>query len=115
MPPDTIEHDGRRWIEVRNAAKLSRMKAALIEEQACAGAFDLLERDGQRFILVSAANRLKRETATLRSVERKTRIGDAVVAPGRIGPISAHREKQDVLPISGGREGQGWLGQRKRD
>ena len=118
--PETIEHDGRLWVEIRRAAKFAHFKAVLIEEQARGGAFDLLELNGDVFVPLGAVNRLKRETAAMRTIERKARI-ERTPKPGkvhaqpRVGPISAHREKQAPLPMPGGRAGQGWLGQRKPD
>lgn len=113
--PETIEHGGQQWVEISRAAKFTRVKAVLIEQHARDGQFALLERDDGMFIPLGAANRLKRETAAIRAIDRQTRSermglkGKTNPQP-RVGPISAHREKQDPLPMSSGRAGRGWLG-----
>ena len=109
-----IERDGIDWIEIKQAAKLSRTKAAIIGEMIEAGTIPSIAIDGKTYIPLGAANRLKRETAFMRSVNRKTRIGDTLPQSGRTGPSSAHREKQDVLPMSSGRASRGWKGQPPR-
>jgi hypothetical protein len=111
MPPETWEQDGIWWIELKQAAKYSRTKATLIEQSIERGAIPVLEQDGKQMIPMTAANRLKRETSFERSVRRKTRVGDTLPpGGGRAGPLSTHREKQDVLPMSSGRKGRGWIG-----
>lgn len=110
MPPETIERDGVEWLEIGQAAKLSRTKAAVIREAVDAGSIPSIEAEGRHYIPMGAANRLKRETAFMRSLERKSRIGDTLGTGGRQGPLSAPREKQDVLPMSSGRTGRGWKG-----
>lgn len=111
MPPEAFEQNGIRWIELKQAAKHSRTKAVLIEAAIDKGSIPVLERNGQRMVPLTAANRLKRETAFERSVARTTKIGDTLPEGGsRVGPLSKHREKQDVLPTSSGRKGRGWTG-----
>jgi hypothetical protein len=117
--PETIEHDGRDWVEIKQAARYTRLKAVLLEQQGRGGRFDLLERDGQVFIPLRIANTIRRETASLRSIDRKTAKERRPNEEGRhlggaTGPIAAHLDRQDVLPMDSGRGGQGWLGQRKR-
>lgn len=115
-----MEHDGRLWIEIGQAARMARLKAVLIEEQARGGRFDLLDLGGKRYIPLSYANRLKRETADMRAIDHVTKIeqtpqvGKEHYQP-RVGPYSAHLEKQQPLPMPIGRAGKGWLGQRDPD
>jgi hypothetical protein len=119
--PETIEHDGRDWVEIKQAARYARFKAVLIEEQGRSGAFELLDLDGLTYVPLSAANKLKRETAAMRSIERQNRVErQRGLKFGHKGfrsaaPVSPNVQVQEVLPMSSGREGQGWLGQRKRD
>ena len=109
-----IEQDGIRWIEIGQAARMSRTKAAVIRDAVGAGSIPSIHLDGKTLIPLTAANRLKREASLMISVQRKTRIGDTLPPAGaRPGPHAA-REKQDVLPISSGREGRGWKGQPDR-
>jgi hypothetical protein len=103
------------------AARYTRLKAVLLEQQGRGGRFELLEREGQVFIPLSIANTIRRETASLRSIERQTAKERGPDAEGRHlgragGPIAAHidRDRQNVLPMDSGRGGQGWLGQRKK-
>lgn len=110
MPPETLEMDNVRWIELKQAAKFSRTKAALIAEAVEAGSILVLHHRGKTYIPMTVANRLKRETAFMRSVERTSQIGDTLPPGNRQGPLSSHREKQEVLPMSSGRKGRGWLG-----
>jgi hypothetical protein len=110
MRPETINRDDVDWIEIGRAAKLSRTKAANIREAVDAESIPSIEVDGKHFIPLTAANRLKREAAFMRSVERTSKIGDTLGERTRPGPLSAHREKQDVLPMSSGRAGWGWKG-----
>ena len=118
--PETIEHGGRDWVEIKIAAKFARLQAILIEQMGRDSQFDLLELNGGTYIPLSAASRLKRETQTLRSIDRLSRkereIGKSVGHRGfrSSAPISPGIQVQDVLPMSSGREGQGWLGLPRR-
>lgn len=111
--PETITHDGRAWIEIGAAARLSRTKVTAIEVMIDGGAIPAWDEGGKRHIPLSDAQRLKRETATMRAVERQRRADFAPRPPGRTGPHAA-RERQDVLPMSSGRSGTGWSGQKPR-
>ena len=110
MTAERIEREGVTWIKLGAAAKLSRTKATVIAEAIQNEAIPSLIVEGHTYVPLTAANRLKRETSFMRSVARKTHIGDTVPANGRVGPLSAHREKQQVLPISSGRRGRDWKG-----
>ena len=108
VPPVTIEIDGVRWIEIKRAAKFASTKAIEIEGAIQVGSFPAIEIDGQRFIQWAVANRLKREAAIMRQIKRKSKIRDALPTSHGQGPLSAHREKQLLLPSSSGRKGRGW-------
>jgi len=110
MEDDSFERDGVEWTEINRAAKLSRTKATIIAGHVSAGAIPSITIEGKTFIPVSAANRLKRETAFMQSIARNSRIGDTLSPGSRLGPLSRHREKQEVLPMPSGRKGRGWEG-----
>ena len=109
MPPETRDHDGITWIEIKRAAKHSRTKAVSIAAAIEAGAVPSLELDGNIYIPMSAANRLKREDGTMAKVRKLNRVRRPL--PGK-NPGLLTKEKQEVLPISSGRGGRGWSGQR---
>lgn len=112
-PPRTIRRDDIEWIEIGRAAKFSRTKAVAIGAQITAGTIRSHVEGGLTYIPISSAHRLKRETGAMLSVKRKAGKSDLSEPPGRPGPHAA-RERQDVLPMSSGRAGTGWLGQKPR-
>lgn len=65
-----FEHAEKMWIEVGQAARLSRTKAVAIKEEIAGGRIQALEFDGRTCIPVAEANRLKREAAVMISVNR---------------------------------------------
>jgi hypothetical protein len=111
-PPVTLRRHDIEWIEIGAAARFSRTKRIAIGAAITAGTLDVLAEQGKIFIRMSAAHRLKRESGAMRATERNSAIGDMVPAANiRRGPHAA-RERQDVLPMSSGRSGRGWLGQK---
>lgn len=109
MSDDRMEHDGISWIEIGAAARHSRTKAVLIGPYIEAGEIPSLLQDGRTYIPLTAANRLKREAATMAMVKRLNR--KRALPPAR-NPGVLTKEVQDVLPMSSGRAGRGWLGQK---
>ena len=113
-PAATIRRNDVEWIEIGAAARFSRTKKLVIQASIDAETLDALVENGKVYIRMSAAHRLKRETGALLLVKRRNRVGDTIPpANSRAGPHAA-RERQDVLPMSSGRSGQGWLGQKPR-
>jgi hypothetical protein len=100
MPKSTIMSDGIEWVELRQAAKLSRTKSVLIEEQIRAGTIPSFGRDGKAYIPLTAANRLKREAATMIKARKLNKNGSLPPAR-RFGVLV--KDTQDVLPMSSGR------------
>jgi len=75
--------DGVCWIELGQAARLSRTKMAAILAAVEQGIIRALDIDGRVHIPLSSANRLKREAITMQSIKRRTRIGDMIPLNGR--------------------------------
>jgi len=118
--PPTLEHDGRDWLELKQAARFTRVKAILLEAQGREGRFDLWENDGKLHMPLGVATRIKWETGSLRGIERMTanerrenRSRNHVKVSGAIH--RAHLDHQTDLPITSGRAGTDWLGQKMRD
>jgi hypothetical protein len=106
----TLHVEGVDWIEIGQAAKLSRTKAVVIREQISAGSIPCLISEDRTYIPRTTANRLKRETGTMLKVKKMNK-SDKLPPARRFGVLV--RDTQDVLPISSGRTGRGWLGQEK--
>lgn len=102
---EPIDRDGATWVEIGQAASLSRTKAVIIGEQIEAGKIASLSIEGRTYIPLTAANRLKREAATMAKVKRQNRKRKLPPAHN-YGVLT--KEKQDVLPMSSGRRGRGW-------
>ena len=107
MPTEPIERDGISWIEIGLAAKRSRTKAVAIREDIEAGRIACRVEDGKTFIPLGAANRLKREAGLMTQVANanKKRVLPPANRPGVLT-----KEKQEVLPMTSGRKGRGWIG-----
>lgn len=103
--PQLREIEGVRWIAVNLAAQYASKKADWLREQASLGLIPSLEIDGTLHLQYAALNRLMREWY----VPKPPTLFGVGLPTGRQGPISAHREKQDVLPMSSGRKGRGWI------
>lgn len=110
VKPPTLTRDGLEWIEIKTAAKFSRTKTAVIQEQVDRGSILSISIDGRTHIALSAAMRLKSEAKTMAEVKRLNR--KRVLRPARNFGMLV-KDTQDVLPMSSGRGGRGWLGQRK--
>jgi hypothetical protein len=110
QPYQTLNNEGVEWIEIGQAAKLSRTKAVAIRGQISAGSIPCLLRDGKTYIPLTAANRLKRENGTMLKVRRLNKAKK--LPPARHFGVLV-KNTQDVLPISSGRAGRGWLGKEK--
>lgn len=110
MADDRIERDGIVWIEIGQAARLSRTKAAAIRVQIEAGTIPATLFGARLHIPLTAANRLKREAATMAKVRRLNT--ERKLPPAR-NPGVLTKEVQDVLPMSSGRAGRGWRGQKR--
>jgi hypothetical protein len=103
----TLQHEGIEWIELGQAAKLSRTKAVVISEQIAAASICCHVQEGRTYIPLTTANRLKRETATMLKVKRLNKAKK--LPPGRNFGVLV-KDTHDVLPISNGRADRGWLG-----
>jgi hypothetical protein len=111
MPTETIDRNGIAWIEIGRAAKLCRTKATTIGEAIETGSIASHQEAGKTFIPQTAANRLKREAALMVRVKRMNQ--KRVLPPAHnYGVLS--KGTQDVLPMSSGRGGVGWLGQKPK-
>ncbi len=110
MPPQTLEQNGISWVEIKQAAKQSRTKATVIGEAIASGSLRSLESKGQTYIPLTAANRLKREAATMAKVRKLNR--ERKLPPASDFGVLV-KDTREVLPMSSGRGGRGWLGQRK--
>lgn len=110
MPLETIEQDGVSWIELKQAAKHSKTKAGIICEAIEAGSIEATQLEGKTYIPLSAAKRLKREAATMAKVKKLN--GQRKLPPARSLGVLV-KDAQDVLPVSSGRAGRGWVGGKK--
>lgn len=106
--PSIVEIDGIRWIEINRAAKFSATKATLIAKSIEDGSIDSEKIDGKIHIHLGVAQRLRREARTMMAVRKLAKTAPKSSATGRVGVLSAHREKQSLLPMSSGRKGRGW-------
>lgn len=111
-PPVEVEREGIVWIAVGSAARRCGVLMAELRRMAEAGEVLSWDDGGTLRIARSAVMRLKRENAAMRAVKKLNAA--PMGAPGRVGPHSAHREHQPVLPMTSGRGGRGWMGQTPR-
>ena len=68
--PMRVQHAEKAWIEIGQAARLSRMKATAIREEIVGGLIESLELEGRTYIPLADANRLKRERGVMITVGR---------------------------------------------
>lgn len=108
--PDKVEQEGITWIYIGAAARHSRVKATEIQNLIEGGKVQSAEIEDRTFIPFSAANRLKREAATMAAVKRLNAIPNP--PPAHNYGVHTPRTDQDVLPMSSGRRGRGWAGQK---
>jgi hypothetical protein len=106
-----VEHEGVTWIEIGAAARLSKVKAAAMGDEIAAGKIQSHNEAEWTYIPLSAANRLKREAGLMAKVKRLNK--KRTLPPAR-NPGLHTDQTQDVLPISSGRSGRGWLGQKPK-
>lgn len=85
MPDEPLKRDGVTWVALGHAARISKTKMVEIEAMIARGEISALSHDGRTWITLGTANRLKRETSTIRSIRRKSKLGDMIPAGSRWG------------------------------
>jgi len=109
---ESITHCGVPWVEIHRASKLSKVGVTALREMIARKAVRAHEESGTIYLPQSTVVRLKQNAASLRTnPQRKLGYRSTTEAnrANRPGPHAA-REVQDVLPMSSGRAGKGWIG-----
>ncbi|OYY89623.1 MAG: hypothetical protein B7Y45_11485 [Sphingomonas sp. 28-66-16] len=111
---DSIEINRIIWVRIGKAAQRSGVGVRKLRQLIDDRAIRSLQHDDELWIPESTILRLRRDrAATIPNANRKLGAYGRP-AESRDGPLSKAKDQQ-VLPMSSGREGQGWLGQKKRD
>lgn len=110
--PQTLELDGLTWVELHRASDLSGMGIRRIHEKIERNALRAREEGGFLYVSKPTVARLKGEARTTKRQKPKLSYSykrELTTRAPHDGPHAA-REVQDVLPMSSGRAGKGWIG-----
>jgi hypothetical protein len=115
--PQTLELDGLTWVELHRASDLSGMGIRRIREKIERKAIRARGEGGFHYVSEPTVARLKTEAGATKRKKPKLSYSyewQATTRAPRLG-LHATREVQDVLPMSSGRAGKGWVGGKSGD
>ena len=113
LAPKAVYLNRIKWIEIHRASTLARCGLRELRSMVAGEEVQSTEIDETLYVPESAVLRL-REKAEYANPRPRDKLRYSYkgppTGPTRIGPLSTARETQDVLPMSSGRAGKGWVG-----